>query len=490
MKTKRKVSRGKSFDEIKNELSLHVNNKYIFREDQIRIYNGTSFDNSTNWSSKNMRRIYFSDCKFINVNFQSTGLTGSIFKNCVFYGGNFDFTIFDESFFINCTFSDNVLKATSFCKCEFINCKMVHFKLDACFFTEAIFNDFAFDDCEITDIIWENSKFKKCSFDNVLLQKLNFEFTYFEEVKFNNTKIPFASLPFVFGGIKYILETTDAVFINTSHPYYKDHRLSKEQYIKLLPELLFFYKKTANYFPVANIYFGIGNIKDGIIATIQGLKFWFGLNNYKLMYYFCNLANVYHFSISQRKELLSVIEECNSSVLLNESWNKQKQWNPQYLEMRKCLMDSQNVPYATLQFTTTINSDNYLALTKFMQTVDTLLLPDNGYHSLEVRHNSPFCLLYTIFANEQTLFDTVVGIITILGVCDQLYSNHLKDKISKKKPKVVSTDEQEQITKNVTQNVTNVTYNFYNCNINNLETDHLTRQSIGCEKPESSGNSQ
>jgi len=71
-----------------------------------------------------------------------------------------------------------------------------------------------------------------------------------------------------------------------------------------------------------------------------------------------------------------------------------------------------------------------------------------------------------------------------------LYSNHLKDKISKKKPKVVSTDEQEQITKNVTQNVTNVTYNFYNCNINNLETDHLTRQSIGCEKPESSGNSQ
>lgn len=478
----------KSFNDVKNNLSMHVSNKFLFREDQIRAYNGVNFDSKTDWSSKNMRRIYFSQCNFSDVNFKSTGFTSSIFKNCEFYGGVLDFTIFDESIFINCNFNNCSLKATSFCKSEFINCKMNQLQLNACFFTDANFNGFEFNNCKITDIIWENAKFLKCSFTNVKLEKLNFEFTYFGDIHFDNTAIPFASLPFVFGGIEYIFNTNDNVFIKTVHPAYENQRMSKEQYVELLPDLLTFYKKTSNYFPMANIYLGLGKTDDGMNAIKNGLEFWFRLYNYKIMYYFCDLANIYNFPISDRKIIFEVIKKCNSWILINENWNKQKQWGIHQYKMRECLLNSQSVSYATLEFTTSIESDNYALLTEFMQTVETLFLPSNSYYNLELRHNSPFDLLYTIFGDEQTLFETVVGIISLLGVCDQLYSNHLKDKIKNKSS--LSLDEKKQVEAKITKNVINVNYAFYNCNINNLDTSHFTKQSIGCEKPEFSGKSQ
>lgn len=480
----------RSFDNIKDDLNMHVSNKFLFRKDQIKAYSGTNFNSTTNWSSKNMRRVHFSDCKFSDVNFQSTGFTGSIFRNCDFFGGILDFTIFDEALFINCHFYDCTLKATSFCKSEFINCTMNQLELNACFFTDAIFDGFRFNECKISDIIWENAKFLKCIFSNVTLQKLNFEFTHFIDIHFDNTVIPFASLPFVFGGMKYILNTQDNVYIKTIHPDYNNQRMLKEQYLELLPELLFFYKETLNYFPMANIYLGLGKITEGINAIINGLEFWFRLQNYKIMYYFCELTNIYNFSIVDRKKIFKIVEKCNSWILTNEDWNKQKQWNVQQYKMRECLLSSQSVPYITLEFITLINCDNYTLLAEFMETVDTLLLPINSYYSLELRHNSPFDLLYTIFADEQTLFNTVVGIISILGVCDQLYSNHLKGKIKNIKCKELSKDEQIKIENNIKKNITNVNYNFYNCNVNTLDTTHFTRQSIGCVNPDSSTESQ
>lgn len=478
----------KTFNEIQNNLSMHVNNKYLFREDQVRIYNGVNFENSTDWSSKNMRRIYFSDCKFSDANLRSTGFTGSIFKSCDFVQETLEFTIFDEVLFIDCNFYNCTLKASSFCKSEFTNCKMVNLDLDACFFTDAIFDDFEFSDCKISDIIWENSKFKKCVFSNVVLRKLNLEFTYFEDVHFDNTAIPFASLPFVFGGIGYILNTNDNVYIKTVHPDYKNQILSKSEYLELLPDLLAFYKETSNYFPLANILLGTGRIEEGVHAIEKGLEFWFNLHNHKIMYYFCDLANSYNFSIDDRKKIFSIVQKCNTWILNNENWSKQTQWNVQQYRMRNCLLNSQSIPYVTLEFLTSIKFNNYSLLSEFMQTIDALL-PTDSYYSLELRHNSPCDLLYTIFAGERTLFNFIVGIATIFSACDQFYSNHIKERIKKKKTHQ-AINNQTIISDKIKDNITNINYNFYNCNINNLDTDHFTRQSTGCVNPDSSGNNQ
>ena len=126
-----------------------------------------------------------------------------------------------------------------------------------------------------------------------------------------------------------------------------------------------------------------------------------------------------------------------------------------------------------------------------MSTVESILIPKQCYFNLELRHNSPFDLLYTIFGDEQTLFDCVVGIITILGVCNQVYSNWINNKKLKNRAPILSDEDKKKVSDKISSNVTNIHYNFYNCNINNImQNGHFTKQSIGCENCDSSGNNQ
>lgn len=479
----------KSFQDIKKNLSSHVSNKFTFREDQIRTYNGVNF-NRDDWSSKNMRRIYFSDCNFINVNFKSTGFTGSIFHNCMFTKSILDCTIFDECIFIDCTFMNIELHSTSFCKAHFIHSKWKDLLLDTCFCTASIFDDMSIISCRIIDIIWENADFLKCEFNDVLLENLNFEFTNFHEVHFNNTTIPFASLPFVFGGIEYILTTTDNIYIYTVNPSYKKGRMSKEDYINLIPDIMTFYQKTQNYFPLANLYLGLGNHIKGIDAICSGLEFWFRIHNFKIMYYLCELANTYNFSISDRKIIYKKIKSFATWIEKEKNTNFHKQWNEYYPKIRECLLTSKTVPYATLELSTNINQNDYDTLSKLMQTMDFLISSKNAYFSLELHHNSPFDLLYQIFSDEETLISFVICIATVLGTCSQIYTNHLNNKLIKKNAEnYFSKNENDAINRMITYNISTVNYSFHNCNINKaiIYDNHLTKQSNGCEKPDSSG---
>ncbi len=482
----------KSFQDVKKNLSSHVSNKFTFREDQIRTYNGVNF-NGDNWSSKNMRRIYFSDCTFINVNFKSTGFTGSIFHNCMFTKSLLDCTIFDECMFIDCVFISIELHSTSFCKAHFIHCKWKNLLLDTCFCTASIFDDMCIANCHIIDIIWENADFLKCKFDDVLLENLNFEFTNFHDIHFNNTAIPFASLPFIFGGIEYILKTADNIFIHTVNSTYPDGRMPKDDYINLIPDIMSFYQRTQNYFPLANLYLGLGDHINGINAICLGLEFWFRIHNFKIMYYLCELANTYNFSISDRKIIYKKIKSFDEWIEKEKNINFQKQWNEYYPKIRECLLTSKTVPYATLEISTNISQNNYQTLSKLMQTMDLLISSKKAYFSLELHHNSPFDLLYKIFSDEDTLINFVLCIATVLGTCNQIYTNHLNNKLSKKNAEnYFSDDENDAISKTIVNNINTVNYSFHNCNINELtmNDDHLMRQSKGCENPDSSGTNQ
>lgn len=480
----------KSFETIKRNLDMHVSNKFIFREDQVRIYNEATF-NTEDWSSKNMRRIYFSNCSFFNVNFRSTGFTGSIFKECTFIKGNLDSTIFDECIFIDCIFKDINLLSTSFCKAEFNKCLFELLNLDACFFTDSIFNDMTFKKCCISDIIWENANFIKCLFEDTKLEKLNFEFAHFHDIHFLNSAIPFASIPFIFGGIDYLLNTTDNVYVQTIHPMYSEHRMPYKNYLDLLPDLLSFYEKTTNYFPFANILLAIERTSEGIAAIKNGLQFWFQIRNYKMMYYLCELANVYRFSITQRKSIYEQIEKYNAFILEDNDNELEKRWNKYQVKIRSCLLSPQSLPHITLNFKTSISTKNYEILSEFMQTIETSLLPKECYYSMELRHNSPFDLLYTIFGDEQTLINCVLGIVSILNVCNQVYGNWLNNK-RLKNINTLSDSTRQNINEKVIKNITCVHYNFYNCNIDKMiiQDNHFTKQSIGCENPDESGDNQ
>jgi len=482
----------KDLDSISKELSEYVSNKHIFRKDQVKIHKEETFLN-TDWSSKNMRRIYFSLCNFNGIYFKSVGFTGSIFKDCIFNGGNLDNAIFDECIFSNCTFINYKMNGTSFCNAEFSNCKFDHLEFDVCSFSNAVFKGMCIDTCKIVNIIWERAKFNNCIFKDTKLEKLNFEFTFFNNVTFDNTDLPFASIPYIFGGIEYIKNTKDEFKIKTVHPKYLNGQMSKEQYLDLLPDMQFFYKNTFNYFPYANILLGLDNLEEGKKAILDGLKFWILLYNFKLMYYLCDLANIYNFSIEDRKIIYNEIEALSEHIYKQDEWEIQKRWDEYKLMIRTCLLNSPNIPSFRIEFITSIGSNDYTSLLELIQGIDETLLPQDSYHSVELRHNSPFELIYTIYSTEQNLIDLAVKAIAVFGVCNQVYNNIKNNKLNRRH-NILMEGQQNEVQKKeaklkevANSSVTNVTYTFNNCT---FESDHFIRQSRGCVNLESSGKSQ
>lgn len=144
------------------------------------------------------------------------------------------------------------------------------------------------------------------------------------------------------------------------------------------------------------------------------------------MYYLCELANSYDFDINTRKRIFKKIEQLNTRIQINDNLWLQNRWNIYFGKIRNTLLNSENMPHVTLAIATLIDNNNYHELCNFMETFEKVFLSDNSYFSLEIRHNSPFELLYTIFSNPDKLFQLVVGLATIVGVCDQMYINHIK----------------------------------------------------------------
>lgn len=477
---------------IQEKLSSHVSNKYVFRKDSVRTYSGVDFDSETNWASKNMRRIHFSDCVFANVDFQSTGFTGSIFYNCSFQlNCNLCSTIFDECLFINCEFFGVNFQSTSFCRSEFHNSEIENCHMIKCFLTESEIYNTLIKKTIFDDIIWESAILKNSHFVDVKLLNLNMEFVYIDGTSFENTAIPFASVPFIFGGLKYMIDNKNKIQIKTINPNYPLGWLSGEEYEELLPDLIVFYRESLNYFPLCNILFSLNIIEDGINCLIEGLKFWYNCKNYKMMFYLCDLANLYNFNIDHRKRIFSQIEELNSQLQLSDNAWLMNRWNIYLNKIRKTLLNSENMPHISLSMSTLIRNDSYSDLCAFMKTFEENFLSTSFYFSVEIRHNSPFDLLYTIFSNPDTLFELVVGVATIIGVCDQIYVNHIK-KSNRTKVNDYTNEQKVQIKNNVTNKIKNIQYNFYNCSFSNanINTSYFNKQSIGWENPESSGDSQ
>lgn len=477
---------------IQDKLSSHVSNKYIYRKDSVRTYSKVDFDNETDWSSKNMRRIHFSDCNFANVNFQSTGFTGSIFYDCNFQlNCNLRNTIFDECLFINCDFFGLSFQSTSFCRSEFHNSKIGNCVMSRCFLTESKIYDTIIEDTIFDDIIWESAILKNSNFNNVNLKNLNMEFVYIDGAKFENTAIPFSSIPFIFGGLKYISDNRDTAKIQTINPDYPLGWMNGEEYERLLPDLCTFYRESLSYFPLCNILFSFDMIDEGIDCLIEGLKFWYKCQNFKMLFYLCDLANLYNFNINRRKRIFSQIEKLNAQIQLSDNLWLTNKWNTYLNKVRGTLLNSENMPHITLAIATIINNNDYLALCAFIETFEKYFLSSDFYFSVEIRHNSPFDLLYTIFSDPSILFELVVGIATIVGVCDQIYVDHVK-KLNSLNSKKYTAKQSRQIKDNVTKNIQNIQYNFYNCTFEdaNINANYFSRQSIGWEKPDSSGNSQ
>lgn len=419
------------FKESQAILRSYVANKDNYRTDQFKIISGAII--KKDYSSKNQRRSYYCDCIFENAVLKHSGFTGSVFLNCKFIDCNMDFCIFDSCIFENCEFVYNLnieILGASFCRSIFRNTRIGNCYLHACFFTDAAFIDFKFTDCKIIDIIWENAIFRNSIFESVVLDNLNFEFVQFHNVHFIDTILPFATIPYIFNGIYYLLNTDDNVKIESEDPDNKNKYITKEEYITLLPHLIKFYTYTRNYFPLANILISQREYEKAFEIIKEGIPFIVRLREFRLLRYFSILMQLNEFQYQQKKEIYALINSETARCSL--SAEEYRNYNLYITEIRDNLLNQKNKPYLTVELSTNIGSEEYEKLTCIIEILEKLLkLVCIDTHYIEIRHNSPFEIFISIFSDIDNIIQILGYIYLAFTGYDYFYNKFLSYKKAK-----------------------------------------------------------
>ena len=294
-------------DASQKRLNSYAWSDKFFRLDQFQVFEGKTFTKETDYRGLNMRRSYYSDCRFDGARLSHSGLVGSVFKNCTFVNCDMDYCIADTSIFSQCTFSSDSPEKTigqSFCKCIFYDCQFKDMSLDSTAFTDSIFEGVTIAECVLDNIIWENAIFRNTSFICTGLNYLNFEYTQFYDVHFEKTDIPYESIPFIFGGIEYLSNTQDDVHVSVTIKG-KTESIDKSEYLELIPDLIRFYSGTINPFPLANILHALGKYDDVVRVLSDGLEKMLIFRDFRMLKYYSILLGNDHYTEKQKLSFIA-----------------------------------------------------------------------------------------------------------------------------------------------------------------------------------------
>ena len=194
----------------------------------------------------------FKECVWGESNWDSLSGNGSKFTSCDFftnkiYNAALQHSMFDNSVFYNCKFEGNNFAYSVFTWSIIKRCPII-----GCAFTGTTFNHVTFENTTIAHSNFELCNFQNTKFINTDLSSLALKYAFFRNVSMNNVILPFMQIPYTFGGMQYIFNTSDKIKISTTNK--KKPNISIDEYKKTLPELITFFRGHDDYFPLTNCY--------------------------------------------------------------------------------------------------------------------------------------------------------------------------------------------------------------------------------------------
>lgn len=392
-------------DELSNILSAHVNNKNFFRAEQNTFNNNTII--TGDYYGKNLRRIYYENCRFIDANLEKAGFTGAVFKDCSFSNVNFTGTNMSQCTFTNCDFYGDII-SSNFDGSYFEKLTFNNAKISDSIFSNATFSNVSFIDCEWLSVYLENSTFYQTAFNHVIFSKLNFEFVEIKECHFLNTSLPFQALIYMFGGLNYALTTDDNVKIKSNTT--EKGCISISEYKSLIPIFKKFYLQTNNYFPLANIYIATNEVDKAYEAIVDGITYACHISQYRLIKFYCNLfLKATCFSIYQRAMLFSSILE----TIQTKSNSANIKLSKHLLEARNLLLYHSETGYATISLKTNIKEENLSDLNILLKNLEGLIQGNKVRYHYEFRHNSPYEITVYLLDNLPAITAIVSSITSV-----------------------------------------------------------------------------
>jgi len=418
----------RDLDNALNRICEHVENKdFYYRNAYATTKN---FNITGNFKNKNLRRSYYVESNFNDCDITGVGLTDSIFKQTQFNSkALIDNANFESSYFFDCKFySEKPYQFVGFSKSNFYNTVFNGIDFFNCKMSDILFQDSLFENCNFDNTSFDSSVFCNARFDNVSFKNLNLEYARFKNTHFNNTSLPFPTIPFIINGIVYLTSTSDKVFIKSA----KHGKLTKDEYLELLPYLKTYYVKTQNYFPLANIFIADRDLENTYNAIENGITQSIFLNNYRQLKNYCILADECNlFDIHAKKTLMDIIND-NFKICLKSNHSFYFPITQNFYDLQNTLLKSNNGSLI-VSFRTNISNNDYYTLSEFYKVIDKLvsIVGLESNYSINFSFNSNAEIIATISSLDTAIIVALISAFTTLFIAGIKGIAHLPEVIER-----------------------------------------------------------
>ncbi|OON96038.1 MAG: hypothetical protein ATN36_06750 [Epulopiscium sp. Nele67-Bin005] len=391
--------------DIKNvtkRLTKHMNNKEYYRIQTEPTFQDGNIPKDFEFEGKNLRELNFKNCTFENISCTKTGFSGSIFYKCNFYitlpmtkEMMYNDTNFSSCYFIEGNFKDLCLNNTRFNESIFTDTNFKNCTFDSVSMTGCKFINCSFENCIWDSLYLENAIFKNCHINSTKFKKMNFEFVTFDNIELENVILPFPTIPFIFGGLQYLIsnkDNTDKKISISSATTKKG--ISIEEYLLNIPDLIAYYTEKKSFFPLiilklatqaSNDANEIQNLlEEGLLATIKNSQF-------RMIKNYCKLINFIPIEKPSFKQELyfKVIKEIQSFNHIQKEI-----FSPEISALQNSLLGSTNLS-TTIYFETDIEHTQIEKIATLYQAIDNAL-DKKCYYKIQLMHNSPIAAFIEI----------------------------------------------------------------------------------------------
>jgi uncharacterized protein YjbI with pentapeptide repeats len=374
----------------------------------------------------------FKKCKWYGCDLTNSSANGNVFSENDFQSSHIDGVSmqhcrFSEEIFHNCTFRGSNFTHSTFHYSILKDCE-----IRGCSFREVLFNNVILNNNKISSSDFELCRFQNTRLENINLSSLNLKYSFFEHIIMHKVTLPFLQMPYTFNGLQFVFKTDDEIDFE-SREKEENGTISHKRYTRMLPDLIAFFKKRQEYFPLANCYDVKGDSKRAQESNKTGIKQSVLSRDFRSLYYYClQAACVLKCTQENRTEIYKNINHDLQEISLSSA--EYYQFGYYFPMIKKLLLDNPGgKPTLSVSMRTNIEPSDYEGLGYFLhlletfQDTDTLRL--DGQH-IEVRRNSPaiidwlssggtetlFALLKKTYSVLQPIFQDTANIVTIMGI--------------------------------------------------------------------------
>lgn len=231
-------------------------------------------------------------------------------------------------------------------------------------------------------------------------------------------------MPYIFGGLTYLLNTRDNISIS-SHINAND-KISVEEYVEALYDMIIFYSHKEEYFPLANILLALQYEKEAWQAVFAGIVMASNQRDFRMCKYFCELiTSEGNIAASQMQSLYQALVKNTPVQTLTEA--QYYAYNKYIPEIRAMLLDNpNNQPHGTLMLTTNITvseSENISTILSCLDSFIHLECCPLEKPSIEITHNSPLAIIIHLCGNPLIVLSVIFFILTVISKVCKTYND-------------------------------------------------------------------